>query len=127
LLPAAREHVTGGFDPLALTAETSLNQVVIGDFGCAEVAGTLAGQACSRQAMLALAAECGLTGLEPGTLSDGIAAASASTGTRQAAIEALEAYGHRLGALIATLRDPSTPGAGPDTRPARLPVVLAEG
>jgi hypothetical protein len=49
------------FDPLGLTAEASLNQVVIGDCGCPEVAGMRAGQACSRDAMLALATERGLT------------------------------------------------------------------
>jgi hypothetical protein len=107
-----------GFDPLALTAEASLNQVVIGDFGCPEVAGMPAGQACCRQAMLALATEHGLTGLTPGTLSDGIAAAAATAGANRAATAALMAYGRRMGALIATLRDPRTPGAQART-PAR--------
>jgi hypothetical protein len=107
-----------GFDPLALTAEASLNQVVIGDFGCPEVAGMRAGQACSREAMLALATERGVTGLRPGKLSDDIAAAAASTGARRAATAALVTYGRRLGALIATLRDPRTPG-GQARTPAR--------
>jgi hypothetical protein len=101
-----------GFDPLGLTADASLNQVVIGDFGCPEVAGMRAGQACSRDALLALATECGLAGLRPDRLSDGIGAAvaSASPGEAQAAAAALMNYGGRLGALIATLRHPRTPG-----------------
>jgi hypothetical protein len=107
-----------GFDPLALTAEASLNQVVIGDFGCPEVAGMQAGQACSREAMLALATGRGVTGLRAGQLSDDIAAAAASTGAKRAATAALVTYGRRLGALIATLRDPRTPGEQART-PAR--------
>jgi hypothetical protein len=108
------------FDPLGLTAEASLNQVVIGDCGCPEVAGMRAGKACSRDAMLALATERGLTGLRPDNLSDGIAAAAAAGSTRasRAASAALVSYGHRLGALIATLRDPRTPGEQART-PAR--------
>jgi hypothetical protein len=106
------------FDPLALTAEASLNRVVLGDFGSPEVAGMRAGHVCSREAMLALATECGLTGLRPGKLSDAIAAAAASTGAKRAATAALMTYGRRLGALIATLRDPRTPGEQART-PAR--------
>jgi hypothetical protein len=108
-----------GFDPLVLTAEASLNQVIIGGLGCEEVAGIRAGQACSQAAMLTLATECGLTGLQPHKLADGIAAAAgASTRGRRAASAALMAYGRRLGALIATLRDPGTPGQQART-PAR--------
>lgn len=101
-----------GFDPLALTADASLNQVVIGDFGGPEVAGMRAGQACSRDALLALAAGRGLAGLRPDQVSDDIAAAagSCSASTARAATAALVGYGRRLGALIATLRDPRTPG-----------------
>ena len=77
-----------------------------------------AGQACSREAMLALATERGLTGLRPGKLSDGIAAAAASTRAKRAATAALVTYGRRLGALIATLRNPRTPGEQART-PAR--------
>lgn len=109
---AASPSLTG-FDPLALTADASLNQVVIGDSGAPEVAGMRAGRACSRDALLALAAERGLTGLRPDRLADGIAAAaaSASSGAAQAAADALAAYGRRIAALIATLRDPRTPAA----------------
>jgi hypothetical protein len=109
-----------GFDPLALTADASLNQVVIGDCGGPGVAGMRAVEACSRDAMLALAAEHGLTGLRADRLADGIAAAAASPGTRaaRAAAEVLAAYGRRLAALIVTLRDPRTPGAQART-PAR--------
>ncbi len=100
------------FDPLALTAYASLNRVVVGDFGDPEMAGKLAVQACSRNAMLALAAGCGLTALRPDRLADdiGAAAASSSAPVAEAATEALTAYGRRLGTLIATLRDPRTPG-----------------
>jgi hypothetical protein len=101
-----------GFDPLALTADASVNQVIIGDFGGPAVAGMRAGQACSRDALLALATGHGLADLRSDQLSDGIAAAagSASTDTARAAAAALLSYGHRLGSLIATLRDPRTPG-----------------
>lgn len=79
-----------------------------------------AGEVCSRDAMLALATGCGLTGLRPDRLADGIAAAAASSSARaaRAATEALLAYGRRLAALIATLRDPRTPGEQART-PAR--------
>lgn len=61
--------------------------------------------------MLALATGYGLTGLRPDRLADGIATAAASGSPRaaRAATAALMAYGGRLGALIATLRDPRTP------------------
>lgn len=109
-----------GFDPLRLTADASLNQVVIGDVGCPEVAGMRAGQACSRDALSALAAGCGLAGLRPDRLSDGIASAAAfpATPAGRAAVAALVMFGRRLGALIATLRDPATPGEQART-PAR--------
>ena len=71
-----------------------------------------AGQACSRDALLALATGRGLAELRPNQRSDGIATAagSSSTDTARAATAALLSYGYRLGALIATLRDPRTPG-----------------
>jgi hypothetical protein len=101
-----------GFDPLRLTADASLNRVVIGDVGCPEIAGMMAGQACSRDALCALAAGCGLAGLQPDRLSDAIASALAfpATPAGRAAAATLVLFGRRLGALIATLRDPVTPG-----------------
>lgn len=81
----------------------------------------LAGDACSRDAMLALAAGYGLTGLRPGRLADDIAAAAASSGAgrARAAAETLAAYGRRLGALVVTLRDPGTAGAQAAGNPVR--------
>ena len=52
-----------GFDPLNLDADATLNQVVIGAAGGPGVAGLRAGLACSRDALLALAAGHGLAGL----------------------------------------------------------------
>jgi len=100
-----------GFDPLSLTADASLNQVVIGAAGGPGVAGLRAGLTCSRDALLALAAGYGLTGLRPDRLADGIAAAAADPATPagRAAAAALSGYGRRLGALIGVLRDPATP------------------
>ena len=72
---------SAGFDPLRLTADASLNRVVIGDVGCPEIAGMMAGQACSRDALCALAARCGLAGLQPDRLSDAIASALAFPAT----------------------------------------------
>jgi len=100
-----------GFDPLNLTADASLNQVIIGAAGGPGVAGLRAGLTCSRDALLALAAGHGLTGLRPDRLADGIAAAAADPATPagRAAAAALSGYGRRLGALIGVLRDPATP------------------
>ena len=110
-----------GFDPLNLTADASLNQVIIGAAGGPGVAGLRAGLSCSRDALLMLAAGYGLTGLRPARLADGItavAAAEPATPAGQAAAAALAEYGRRLGALIATLRDPATP-AGQGYTPVR--------
>jgi hypothetical protein len=99
------------FDPLELTVDASLNDIVIGDFGCPDVKGLRADRVCSRDALLALAADCGLPGLPPDRLSDSLARAAASTDAKakRAAHTALWTYGRRLGALIATLRDPAAP------------------
>ena len=101
-----------GFDPLNLDADASLNQVVIGAAGGPGVAGLRAGLACSRDALLALAAGHGLAGLPADRLADGLALAAADPATRagRAAAATLAEFGRRLGALIATLRDPATPG-----------------
>jgi hypothetical protein len=101
-----------GFDPLNLTADASLNQVVIGAAGGPGVAGLRAGLTCSRDALLALAAGHGLAGLPGDRLADGLASAVADPATHagRAAAATLAEFGRRLGALIATLRDPATPG-----------------
>jgi len=101
-----------GFDPLNLTADASLNQVVIGAAGGPGVAGQRAGLTCSRDALLALAAGHGLAGLPADRLADGLASAAADPATPagRAAAATLAEFGRRLGALIATLRDPATPG-----------------
>jgi hypothetical protein len=111
-LDPLRLNATGSaFDPLALTADSSLNQVVISGAAGPEIAGMRAGLACSRDALGALAAGCGLAGLRPDRLADDIAAAVAcpATSAGRAAVAALATFGRRLGALIATLRDPATP------------------
>jgi len=101
-----------GFDPLNLTADASLNQVVTGAAGGPGVAGLRAGLTCSRDALLALAAGHGLAGLPADRLADGLASAVADPATHagRAAAATLAQFGRRLGALIATLRDPATPG-----------------
>jgi len=101
-----------GFDPLNLTADASLNQVVTGAAGGPGVAGLRAGLTCSRDALLALAAGHGLAGLPADRLADGLASAVADPATHagRAAAATLAEFGRRLGALIATLRDPATPG-----------------
>jgi hypothetical protein len=101
-----------GFDPLNLTADASLNQVVTGAAGGPGVAGLRAGLTCSRDALLALAAGYGLSGLPADRLADGLASAVADPATHagRAAAATLAEFGRRLGALIATLRDPATPG-----------------
>jgi len=100
-----------GFDRLSLTSDASVNLVVVGAAGGPGVAKLPARLTCTRDALLALAARCGLTGLQPDRLADGIAAAAAepSSPAGQAAAATLAEYGRRLGALIATLRDPATP------------------
>jgi hypothetical protein len=101
-----------GFDPLNLDADASLNQVVIGAAGGPGVAGLRAGLTCSRDALLALTAGHGLAGLPADRLADGLASAAADPATTagRAAAATLAEFGRRLGALIATLRDPATPG-----------------
>jgi hypothetical protein len=76
------------------------------------VAGLRAGLTCSRDALLALAAGHGLAGLPADRLADGLASAVADPATHagRAAAATLAEFGRRLGALIATLRDPATPG-----------------
>ncbi|GGQ27927.1 hypothetical protein BKA00_006212 [Actinomadura coerulea] len=93
-----------------LTGEASLNHVVLGPAGSIGVEGRLAEDACSRDALHALAAGLGLTGLRRDRLADDLARAAASSDADSArsAAAVLHAFGTRLGALIATLRDPAT-------------------
>ncbi|WP_433466243.1 hypothetical protein [Spirillospora sp. CA-128828] len=93
-----------------LTSEASLNHVVLGPAAAIGVEGRLAEDACSRNALCALAAEFGLTGLRPDHLADDLAitVASPDAGAARSAAAALRSFGMRLGALIGTLRDPAT-------------------
>lgn len=106
-----------GFDPLQLTSHAGLNQLVLGDVGLPEVAGRRAEAACSRDALVALAMDCGLSGLRPDRLSDDLARAVtfADASTARSARAVLTGFGRRLGALIATLRDPATSVQQADT------------
>jgi hypothetical protein len=90
------------FEPLQITAESSLNRVMVD--------GARAEDACSRDALRALAVDHGLPGLRPDRLSDDLAVAAtcADAWTRRAAAAVLTEFGQRLGALIAALRDPET-------------------
>ncbi|GAA4377611.1 hypothetical protein GCM10023088_37610 [Actinomadura verrucosospora] len=104
--------MTETFDrPRELTGDASLNHVVLGPAGSIGVEGRLAQDACSRDALHALAADLGLPGLRRDRLADDLARAAASSDAEAArsAAAVLHAFGMRLGALVATLRDPATP------------------
>ena len=83
-----------GFDPLSLTADASLNQVVIGAAGGPGVAGLRAGLTCSRDALLALAWLRGRIEAAAGTdvtvtfIHDGTAAAATAGSPHSATITA---------------------------------------
>lgn len=98
------------FDPLELTADSSLNHVVLGDAAGPGLAGLRADQVCSRNALCSLAMDFGLPTVRSDRLSDDLSAAAASTDatTARAAAATLTEFGRRLGALIVTLRDPAT-------------------
>jgi predicted NBD/HSP70 family sugar kinase len=106
--------MSSDFDPLELTIEASVNHVIIGDAGCPEIAGMRAEDVCSRNALHGLARDSGLQGLRRDRLLDDLGAAAASADARvsRCATAALVTFGRRIGALIATLRDPTTPPAG---------------
>jgi hypothetical protein len=101
------------FDPCALTADASLNRLILNDvLGIPTgVAGQAASEVCSRNALLELGRGAGLSALEPARLGDQLAAfaTSADITQRRAAAQVLEDFGARLGGLIATLRQPGTP------------------
>ena len=98
------------FDPGELTAEASLNHVILGSMAEPEARDRLAQDACSRNALHALATDHGLTSVRHSHLADDLADASASgdATTAHRAVVTLRTFGTRLGALIATLRDPAT-------------------
>ncbi|MEV5705236.1 hypothetical protein [Actinoallomurus sp. NPDC052274] len=101
------------FRPRELTSEASLNHVVLGPaggIGGIGVEGWLAEDACSLNALYTLATGRGLRGLRRDHLADDLAAAVASPDAEAArsAAGVLHTFGMRLGALIATLRDPAT-------------------
>jgi|GEM_PF-6028950 len=111
------------FDPQELTADASLNDVVIGPAQGApgDVAGRPARDVCSRNALLGMAQAAGLIDLDPARLSDQLAASALSSKIAEgrASRGVLEAFGARLGALVVTLRDPATPaqqGSNPGRR-----------
>lgn len=114
------------FDPLELGADASLNSVIIGDVGCPDVTGVLAEDACSRDAFCALAAACGVPQVRPERLLDDLGSAAASRDQRVAgvAVDAMVMFGRRLGALIATLRDPATAAEQADS-PGRRSFLLS--
>lgn len=110
----------GGFDPFELTAAASLNTVIIRAPAPTGVKGLRAERACSRDALYALAADLGIEHLRRDRLSDGLTSAvmSSNREASDAGKLALIAFGQRLGALIATLRNTSTPDSQGET-PAR--------
>jgi len=105
------------YEPRELTGAASLNHVVLGSIDMPEVQGWLAQDACSRGALQTLATDIGLSGLRPGHLADDLAAAlsSGDPNSAQLASATLHTFGRRLGALIATLRDPATPARQADS------------
>ncbi|TDC55245.1 hypothetical protein E1281_13555 [Actinomadura sp. KC345] len=98
------------FHSLDLTSEASLNHLVLERAGALGVEGRTAEEVCSRDALYSLATAIGLSGLRRGRLADDLAAAVVSPDARVArsAAAVLHTFGMRLGALIATLRDPET-------------------
>lgn len=93
------------FDPLELTEHASLNQVVV-QSGPNAIRGRQAEEICSRNALVGLAAEHGLISIRPHHVAGDLADAtfSGDTEIRRAAEAVVTGFGHRLGALIATLR-----------------------
>jgi hypothetical protein len=101
---------TAAFDPGRLTAEASLNHVVLGSYALPQLAGRQAEEVCSRDALHALASDLGLPSVRRDRLADDLARALSDPDTRvaRAAGTVLQTFGLRLGTLIATLRDPRT-------------------
>jgi hypothetical protein len=101
------------FDPRRLTADASLQRVIIAALPGvpAEIAGRPASEICSRDALARLVFDTAdLPALDPRRLGDQLAElrSSPDAATRSLAGRALRTYGVRLGALLATLKHPST-------------------
>lgn len=107
---AADPTAMAAFDPERLTADASLNHVVLGSYALPQVAGRQAEEVCSRDALQSLASSNGLPSVRRDRLADDLARALSDTDARiaQAAATTLRTFGLRLGTLIATLRDPRT-------------------
>lgn len=107
------------FDPQELTADASLNRVVIADLDGVSlgVAGRRAGELCSRDGLLELARRRGVGGVNSVGLADhmGALVSSGSRRSRTAAEQVLTEFGTRLAALIATLLRPETAERQGDT------------
>lgn len=102
------------FDPRRLTADASLQRVIIAALPGvpAEIAGRPASEICSRDALARLVFDTAdLPAPAPERLGDQLAElrSSPDAATRNLAGRTLRAYGARLGALLATLKHPSTP------------------
>lgn len=100
------------FDPTQLSSDASLNQVVVADLAAVpeHLVGQRASDLCSRDALLALAAEAGTPGLPPDRLASelGAMACQGAHQERERATRVLRSFGSHLGALLATLRHPDT-------------------
>ncbi len=109
-MPTAGSMATAAFDPERLTAEASLNHVVLGSYALPQLAGRQAEEVCSRDALHSLASDLGLPSVRRDRLADDLARAlsDADACVAQAAATALRTFGLCLGTLIATLRDPRT-------------------
>ena len=112
------------FSPHALTADASLQRVVIATLRGVppDIAGRPASEVCSRDALARLVLESGLLpAAEPDRLGDqlGELRSSRDPVTRDVAGRVLHTYGVRLGALLATLLHPGTPAEQGST-PGRL-------
>jgi hypothetical protein len=111
------------FDPAQLNADASINRVEIAALPGvpSDVAGRLAGDICSRDALADLVRHREhLPVPEPHRLADQLASLveSSDRRARTAARGVLEEFGRRLGGLIATLAHPTTP-ARQGTSPLR--------
>jgi hypothetical protein len=108
------EPVQDGFDPGQLTGDASLNRLVIA--GRPGVPATLAGRvAFDILSVDAIAALCEAEGVPVGldSVADDLGAAlgSADPTARRAGTRVVAEFGRRLACVLATLRDPGTPGA----------------
>ena len=93
----ADSTATAAFDPERLTAEASLNHVVLGSYASPQLAGRQAEEVCSRDALHSLASDLGLPSVRRERLADDLAAALSDVDARvaQAAATALQTSGLR--------------------------------